>query len=254
MSQRSSGLDGFKGVSGVNYSAVSDKPHEDKRYLREKQTPVVSSTAVSSTFSAFQRMAAGLEGRKIADKIADPNRPTWEQYKRENEDKLDLVGADVRKMVEYRAELDKERDRKLKRLSASESDHHHNKKDSKRRKKSSHRRHDSDNSDNDDSDDESTSSFSSSSSSSSSSTSSSREHKKSSKKKSSKKHSHKHKKSKKSSKKHSKHSKRRDEDSDNSDNDNNNDNKDNKDEDKDNRKQRFEDNDAPMRLSDYLRS
>ena len=58
-------------------------------------------------------MAAGLEGRTIADKLADPNRPTWEQYKKENEDKLDLVGAEVRNMVEYRAQLDKERERRL---------------------------------------------------------------------------------------------------------------------------------------------
>lgn len=68
---------------------------------------------MSSTFDAFQRMAAGLEGRTIADKLADPNRPTWEQYKKENEDKLDLVGAEVRNMVEYRAQLDKEREKRL---------------------------------------------------------------------------------------------------------------------------------------------
>ncbi len=68
---------------------------------------------MSSTFDAFQRMAAGLEGRTIADKLADPNRPTWEQYKKENEDKLDLVGVEVRNMVEYRAQLDKERERRL---------------------------------------------------------------------------------------------------------------------------------------------
>ena len=68
---------------------------------------------MSSTFDAFQRMAAGLEGRTIADKLADPNRPTWEQYKKENEDKLDLVGVEVRNMVEYRSQLDKERERRL---------------------------------------------------------------------------------------------------------------------------------------------
>lgn len=59
-------------------------------------------------------MAAGLESRTIADKLADPNRPTWEQYKKENEDKLDLVGVEVRNMVEYRAQLDKEREKRLK--------------------------------------------------------------------------------------------------------------------------------------------
>jgi hypothetical protein len=69
--------------------------------------------ATSSTFDAFQRMAAGKEARTIADKLADTNRPTWEQYKNENEDKLDLHGMEVRKMVEYRRELDRERERKL---------------------------------------------------------------------------------------------------------------------------------------------
>ncbi len=108
------------GLAGVDYNAVSDKPFEDKRFQREKQTVVAAPTGtMSSTFDAFQRMAAGLEGRKIADKISDPNRPTWEQYKKENEDKLDMVGSDVRKMVEYRAELDRERERKLKQYQQS---------------------------------------------------------------------------------------------------------------------------------------
>ena len=107
----------------VNYNEISDRQVGDRRFERERayklteQGPGTSTSgqAVSSTFDAFQRMAAGLEGRKIADKISDPNRPTWEQYKKENEDKLDMVGTDVRKMVEYRAQLDKERDERLKR-------------------------------------------------------------------------------------------------------------------------------------------
>jgi len=33
-------------------------------------------------------MEAGVDGRTIADKIANPNRPTWESYKKENEDKV----------------------------------------------------------------------------------------------------------------------------------------------------------------------
>lgn len=51
----------------------------------------------------------------------DPNRPTWEQYKKDNEDKLDCVSGEARKMVEYRAELDRERDRKLANASKSSS-------------------------------------------------------------------------------------------------------------------------------------
>jgi hypothetical protein len=52
-----------------------------------------------------------LESRTLAEKIADPNRPTWEEYKKVNEDKLDLVGGEMRKMIEYRAELDREREK-----------------------------------------------------------------------------------------------------------------------------------------------
>jgi hypothetical protein len=116
--------DGFKKTSGVNYAAIADRQVGDRRFERErpKAPSEIQSTsgtaapaAVSSTFDAFQRMAAGLDGRTLADKMADPNRPTWEQYKKENEEKLDLVGNDVRKMVEYRAQLDKERDERLQR-------------------------------------------------------------------------------------------------------------------------------------------
>jgi len=104
----------------------------DKRFERERAYQLSTlekgiqepQSAVSSTFDAFQRMAAGLDARKMADKIADPNRPTWEQYKKENEDKLDLVGVEVRNMVEYRAQLDEERNKRLSRAVS------HGKKDS----------------------------------------------------------------------------------------------------------------------------
>ncbi len=108
--------------TGVNYDTVMDRQVGDKRFEREKAYKGItlslgatsSSKPISSTFDAFQRMAAGLEGRSVADKLSDPNRPTWEQYKKENEQKLDLSGGEVRKMVEYRAQLDQERDRRLK--------------------------------------------------------------------------------------------------------------------------------------------
>jgi hypothetical protein len=109
--------DDEKRRSLVNYGEISDRQVGDRRFEREKAYKQVeqgnSGPAVSSTFDAFTRMAAGVEGRSLADKIADPNRPTWEQYKKDNEEKLDLVGNDVRKMVEYRAQLDKEREERL---------------------------------------------------------------------------------------------------------------------------------------------
>lgn len=116
--------DGSKKLGGVDFSALSDRQVGDKRYERDRAQKLDSQErgvavlnevqpAVSATFDAFKRMAAGLDGRSIADKINDSNRPTWEQYKKDNEDKLNLVGNEVKKMAEYRVELDKERDKKL---------------------------------------------------------------------------------------------------------------------------------------------
>jgi hypothetical protein len=134
----------FVSGSGVNYSTILDHRVDDSRHERQKAykakeleegndshsallcslhshsigLSLASNSSqkkpvMSSTFDAFMRMATGKEGRKIADKTSDPNRPTWEEYKKVNEDKLDMVGQEIRKMTEYRAELDKERERKL---------------------------------------------------------------------------------------------------------------------------------------------
>jgi hypothetical protein len=102
----------------------------DKRFERERNSVTgnrIPEKAMSSTFDAFQRMAAGIDSRTMVDKMSDPNRPTWEQYKKENEDKLDLVGLEMRKMVEYRAQLDAERDRRLANLINPDKKHAKNK-------------------------------------------------------------------------------------------------------------------------------
>lgn len=134
----------FPKLSSVNYDAIMDRQVGDKRFEREKahkdnNLATSSSSTVSSTFDAFQRMAAGLDGRTLADKMSDPNRPTWEQYKKENESKLDLVGNEVRKMVEYRAELDRERDNRLKGrkrdMFVEDSDEEDERRSSKKQKK-----------------------------------------------------------------------------------------------------------------------
>ena len=59
------------------------------------------------------RMVTGKEERTIADKISDPNRPTWEQFKKENADKLDLDGNGEKEMKEYRKKLDAAREKVL---------------------------------------------------------------------------------------------------------------------------------------------
>ena len=60
---------------------------------------------------AFMRMVTGKEERTIADRISDPNRPTWEQYKKENADKLDLNDNGEKEMKEYRKKLDATREK-----------------------------------------------------------------------------------------------------------------------------------------------
>lgn len=118
-----------KKTSSVNYEAVSDRIIVDKRFAREQAfkdrekeqgfsrgaNSGVAASGTSSAFDAFQRMATGMQSKTLADKIANPNRPTWEQYKKDNEDKLHLGGAESLKMAEYRAQLDREREMKLSR-------------------------------------------------------------------------------------------------------------------------------------------
>lgn len=109
--------DGFKKSGGVDLSKVADRQMGDRRFEREKAHAASAAGggggASSSTYDALKRMAAGLDGRTLAEKLSDPNRPTWEQYKKDNEDKLDIAGAEERKMSEYRAQLDRERELKL---------------------------------------------------------------------------------------------------------------------------------------------
>jgi hypothetical protein len=110
---------GSRRPGGVDFSALVDRQKGDHRHERERALPGVSSSSgaagglASATFDAFTRMAAGVDGRRLEDKIADPNRPTWEQYKKDNEDKLNMMGGEMKKMAEYRAELDRERERRL---------------------------------------------------------------------------------------------------------------------------------------------
>ena len=107
-------MPGKSGV-GVDYSAVSSTVKVDKRFQRNvaQSTIKPKENQSSSTMDALTRMAAGVDGRTLAQKMADPNRPTWEQYKKDNEDKLDNSNKEAKQMEAYRKELDAERDRKL---------------------------------------------------------------------------------------------------------------------------------------------
>ena len=110
-------MSGLRTSVGVDLTKVQSAPVGDKRFEREKANRDGNTggmkSGTSSTVDAMMRMAAGLDGRTLGDKINDPNRPTWEQYKKENEDKLDMGGAEAKKQLEYRAQLDADRDQRL---------------------------------------------------------------------------------------------------------------------------------------------
>jgi hypothetical protein len=145
--------DGLARGSGVNYSKVADRHVDDDRYEKHRlasteaaaaPTPVDASkndgqAKVSAQMAAVMRLMAGKEERTIAEKLADSNRPTWEQYKKDNEDKLNIEGLDKRKMEEYRKQLDEQREKLLTRGTNHRKD---DEKKSKKKKKKRHRRHD----------------------------------------------------------------------------------------------------------------
>mmetsp|Transcript_34943 Transcript_34943/g.54974 ORF Transcript_34943/g.54974 Transcript_34943/m.54974 type:complete len:172 (+) Transcript_34943:91-606(+) len=118
--------DGFAKGGTVNYSVIHDRHKDDVRFERElefKQKLQEESgkmedeeggaKAPSATYDAFMRMATGQQERTIQEKIADSNRPTWDQYKKDHEDKLEIAGAELKKMIEYRKQLDANREKAL---------------------------------------------------------------------------------------------------------------------------------------------
>lgn len=137
--------------SGINYSKVADRHVDDKRFEKHRQGSSLLSTAdvaagasaaaqpkVSSQMTAVMRIMTGKEERTISEKLADSNRPTWEQYKKDNEDKLDIAGVDQKKMDAYRKELDKHREKLL-----TKGKNHQNEGENKRKSKKTKKRRDS---------------------------------------------------------------------------------------------------------------
>lgn len=141
--------------SGVNYSKVADRHVDDDRYEKHRVAPTEAtvpatapadvadaskSGAVSAQMAAVMRVMTGQGERTIAEKLADSNRPTWEQYKKDNEDKLNIAGLDQKKMEEYRKQLDEQREKLLHR-GTNHRDEGRDKK-SRKKKKRKHRHHD----------------------------------------------------------------------------------------------------------------
>ncbi|GMI37771.1 hypothetical protein TrCOL_g12003 [Triparma columacea] len=146
--------DGFKRGTGVDYTKVSNRHIDDDRYERPQNgminqttgAPALSSgpaaasggAAKSATMDSVMRLMTGQQERGIRDKLNDSNRPTWEQYKKDNADKLDLTGKDEREMEVYRKQLDKEREERLQRMREGKGGKKSKKekKDKKKKKKS----------------------------------------------------------------------------------------------------------------------
>ncbi|GAX22595.1 hypothetical protein FisN_14Hh228 [Fistulifera solaris] len=148
----------------VDYSKVADRPAQDARFAAQQRTATTAVPPPSAQMDAVMRLMTGREERTIAEKLADANRPTWEQYKKDNHDKLNLDETNEQEMELYRRKLDEQRDRLLARKSVK----------SKKKKKKRRRRKEDESSS-----DESTSEESSESSG---------DHKKHSKKKQKRKH------------------------------------------------------------------
>jgi DNA polymerase sigma len=100
----------------VDYSKVADRPAQDARFAAQ-QRPTASQPPPSAQMDAVMRLMTGREERTIAEKLADANRPTWEQYKKDNHDKLNLDETNEQEMELYRRKLDEQRDRLLARKS-----------------------------------------------------------------------------------------------------------------------------------------
>ena len=112
--------------AGVKYDQLSKGVIVDNRYqkfqnsssssLSVTQNPNNMNNTVNnnSTVDALHRLAAGLDQKSLADKFNDPNRPTWEQYKKDNESRLNALDPiEMKEMAEYRHLLDMEREHKL---------------------------------------------------------------------------------------------------------------------------------------------
>ena len=145
----------------VDYSKVSSRPEVQRQPSNSLPAAANASTrpstatppVISAQMDAVMRLMTGREERTIAEKLADSNRPTWEQYKKDNHDKLNLDTLDQKQMDDYRKQLDEERDRRMAGLPArGESNKKHAKK-KKHHKKKRRRTHDNDDDSNDETSD-----------------------------------------------------------------------------------------------------
>ncbi|OQR82444.1 hypothetical protein ACHHYP_16038 [Achlya hypogyna] len=149
---------GLKRSSGVDYSLVADREIDDMRFARQKalRSGLVEPTAIeakSATMDAFMRMVTGAEEKpSMAERLAGPsNRPTWEEFKKDNGDKLAMSAKrEEKEMLEYRKALDAERAKVLRRQGKRSKKRKHSDSDSdsdsddgkaKKKHKKKHKKH-----------------------------------------------------------------------------------------------------------------
>jgi hypothetical protein len=126
----------------VDYSKIVDRPVQDERFKSHAPqpkgapaAPAAAAPKMSAQMDAVVRLMTGREERTLAEKLADANRPTWEEYKKDNHDKLHLDEGGRRQMEEYRRELDAQRDRLLARGGSSNKNTTKRKKNKKKKKR-----------------------------------------------------------------------------------------------------------------------
>ena len=100
--------------SNLSSSIISQGANNITKTTNITNSSSNNSSSSSSTIETLQRMAAGLDQKSLSDKFNDPNRPTWEQYKKDNETRLNALDPiEMKEMAEYRRLLDMEREQKL---------------------------------------------------------------------------------------------------------------------------------------------
>jgi hypothetical protein len=131
----------------VDYSKVLSRPDAQQSTATSAVAAPAPAAPVarSAQMDAVIRLMTGREERTIAEKLADSNRPTWEQYKKDNHEKLNLDTLDQKQMDEYRKQLDEERDRRMAGL-PTRDDNKKDKQTKRKHKKKNKRKHESDSS------------------------------------------------------------------------------------------------------------
>lgn len=110
----------FHSMSGRPPPPPPPPPNQQQQPPRPTSgTGSTGGTVGGVSAAVLQRIRLGQAGvgtgseRTIAEKFADSNRPTWEQYKTEHHDKLNVDLVDAQLQEQYRRELERDREKRM---------------------------------------------------------------------------------------------------------------------------------------------